>query len=120
MKWREVGRIAVLATLFTGWGALLLPPVATVTAHAEQPKSSPPSFSGKIGSVLQNSFMLDVRGPQPLPALPVEFFTNDNTRVSGTLEAGNQATVVFHKDEHGRNIADAVNVEAPQQQGTAP
>jgi len=65
------------------------------------------SVAGKISSVGDSSFTVDVRKNQEKQA--VEFQVDDNTKVEGKLGVGAKASIEYHV-EAGRNIAVHVAV----------
>jgi hypothetical protein len=68
------------------------------------------SVSGKISSIGDASFSVDVKKSQDLVTL--QFLIDDTTKVEGRLEVGSQATVDYRTDD-GNNIATHVVVQAP-------
>jgi hypothetical protein len=67
------------------------------------------SVSGKISSIGDASFSVDVKKSQDLVTL--RFLIDDTTRIDGKLEVGSTATVDYRTDE-GNNIAIHVVVRS--------
>jgi hypothetical protein len=78
-----------------------------------QPASQPPSatqtasVSGKISSIGDASFSVDVKKSQDL--VTITFLIDDDTKINGRLEVGSAVTVVYRSDG-GRNIASRIVV----------
>jgi hypothetical protein len=67
------------------------------------------SVSGKISSIGDASFSIDVKKSQDLVTL--RFLIDDATRIDGKLEVGSTATVDYRTDD-GNNIALHVAVQS--------
>ena len=66
------------------------------------PRPDNPSQSGKIASIGDAAFSLEVANGQEKKT--VEFLVDDDTKVEGKLKVGSQATVEYRSAD-GRNIA---------------
>lgn len=88
-----------LATLFlfcftiTAWST---PTPDQLVANPLQPTPDNQSLSGKISSVGDASFAVEVMKNQKLNT--VQFQTDGNTKVEGKLTVGSQATVEYRSD----------------------
>lgn len=100
-----------LATLFvvcftvTCWAAPI--PGRPIPARAV-PTADNPSQSGKIASIGDADFSLEVTNGQERKT--IEFLVDDDTRVEGKLKVGSQAAVEYRSAD-GRNIAIRVVVK---------
>lgn len=72
------------------------------------PAPDNPSQSGKIASIGDAAFSLEVTNGQDKKT--IEFLVDDDTKVEGKLEVGSQATVEYRSAD-GRNIAIHVVVK---------
>lgn len=118
---RNVGRVlfCALATIALAAPAWSLP-AATHGAAARQTAPQEQSVSGKIISVEKNSFTLTVgqshtstgsRDVEQDAASPktMNFTTDKNTTIEGTLKVGANADVTY-RQEKGTNLAISVRV----------
>lgn len=72
------------------------------------PAADNPSQSGKIASIGDAAFSLEVTNGQEKKT--IEFFVDDDTKVEGKLKVGSQATVEYRSAD-GKNIAIHVVVK---------
>lgn len=72
------------------------------------PAADNPSQSGKIASIGDAAFSLEVTNGQERKT--IEFLVDDDTKVEGKLQVGSQATVEYRSAD-GRNIAIHVVVK---------
>jgi hypothetical protein len=121
VKWRTKMRFRAILTLVMLFIVTVFVACLTVAissdALASQPHSNlfkeateRGSVSGKISSIGDASFSVDVKKSQDLVTL--QFLIDDTTKVEGRLEVGSQATVDYRTDD-GNNIATHVVVQAP-------
>lgn len=82
-------------------------PLNAQSAVRTNPTAETQSLSGKIASVGDAEFALEVRQNQKPNT--VQFLVDGNTKVEGKLSIGAQATVEY-RSEDGRNIATHVSV----------
>lgn len=107
----RVRTILTLATLFLTcftvavWSAPLTSYPASRPLDPATPKGS---VSGRISSVGDASFSVDVKKNQDVVTLM--FLVDDNTKVDGKLSVGSLATVDYRTDD-GNNIASHVVVK---------
>lgn len=94
-----------LATLFVvcftvaSWAA---PAPGRLIAARAVPVPNNPSQSGKIATIGDAAFSLEVTNGQEKKT--IEFLVDDDTKVEGKLKVGSQATVEYRSAD-GRNIA---------------
>ena len=85
-----------------------LPSKASKALMNEEAESQ--SVSGKISSVGDASFSIDVKNSQDTST--VQFLVDGKTVVEGKLAVGQQAMVEYHSED-GKNIATHVVVQTP-------
>lgn len=101
-----------LATLFVvcftvaSWATPV--PDRRVVPEKSFPSPDNPSQSGKIASIGDAAFSLEVTNGQERKTM--EFLVDDDTKVEGKLQVGSQATVEYRSAD-GRNIAVHVVVK---------
>jgi hypothetical protein len=101
-----------LATLFLAcftvavWSEPLTPQPAS---KPYEPATQNGSVSGRISSIGDASFSVDVKKSQDLVTL--RFLIDDSTKIDGKLEIGSIATVDYRTDD-GNNIAIHVAVQS--------
>jgi hypothetical protein len=109
MRFRTILTLATLfLTCFTVavWSEPLFP---QPSSRAYEPATQNGSVSGKISSIGDASFSVDVKKSQDLVTL--RFLIDDTTRIDGKLEVGSTATVDYRTDD-GNNIALHVVVQS--------
>jgi hypothetical protein len=92
---------------FAVW-ASPLPAQATFTSSG----SDPQSVTGKISSIGDAAFTLDVPKTQGSGSSTIQFLVDGNTKVEGRLTVGAQATVEYRGDS-GKYVATHVVVTPP-------
>lgn len=105
-------------SILTNLAAVVAYLVLVCSVIASQPKHRPldlstehGSVSGKISSIGDASFYVDVRKSQDLVSL--QFLIDDSTRISGRLEVGATATVDYRTDGKN-NVALNIVVQPPK------
>lgn len=94
-----------LATLFVVWFALsswATPIPDRLVPARSAPALDDPSQSGKIASIGDASFSLEVTNGSDKKT--IEFLVDDDTKVEGKLRVGSRATVEYRSAD-GRNTA---------------
>jgi hypothetical protein len=102
MRFRTALSLATLFLLCFTVAAWSTPYPDRLVAGPLQPTPDNQSLSGKISSVGDASFAVEVMKNQNLNT--VQFQTDGNTKVEGKLTVGAQATVEY-RSEGGRNVA---------------
>ena len=115
----RIRTIFTLATLFlacftvAAWSApLTSQPLGQPFGKPYEPATQNGSVSGKISSIGDASFSVDVKKSQDLVTLG--FLIDDTTRIDGKLEVGSVATVDYRSDD-GTNVALHVVVQTAVQ-----
>jgi hypothetical protein len=101
-----------LATLFLTCFTIAVwasPLTSQPASRRFDPATQRRSVSGRITSIGDASFTVDVRKSQD--AVTLTFFIDDNTKMDGRLEVGSIATVDYRSDD-GNNIATRVVVQS--------
>jgi Domain of unknown function (DUF5666) len=109
MRFRTMLTLATLfLTCFTiaAWSSTLSSQPAS---RPFDPATQRGSVSGRISSIGDASFTVDVKKNQDVVTL--RFFIDDNTKMDGRLKVGSIATVDYRSDE-GNNIATRVVVQS--------
>jgi hypothetical protein len=101
-----------LATLFLACFTVAVwsePVASQPSGKSYGPATQNGSVSGRISSIGDASFSVDVKKSQDLVTL--RFLIDDNTKVDGKLEVGSMATVDYRTEE-ANNIAIRVVVQS--------
>ena len=109
MRFRTILTLAILfLTCFTVavWSA---PPSAQPAGRPHHSATQKASLTGKISSVGDGSFAVDVKNSQDV--VTIKFLIDDDTKVVGRLETGALATVDY-RAEDVHNIAIRVVVKS--------
>jgi Domain of unknown function (DUF5666) len=110
MKSRGIIRIGLCVASLAAMSAYALPvPQQAKTVNTKMATASQ-TMSGKIAAVAGDSFSLEVN--KGANAETMEFQTDENTKIKGKLAIGAIASVEYHTDSNGRNIATTVVVES--------
>jgi hypothetical protein len=107
MRFRTVLCLATLFTLCFTVAAWTSPVPDRVVPNDMQPSPDNQSLSGKISSVGDAQFSVDVLKDKDVNT--IQFLVDDKTKVDGKLSVGAQATVEYRSDT-GKNIAVRVIV----------
>jgi hypothetical protein len=105
----RIRTILTLATLFLACFTVAAWSAPISSQPLGQPATQNGSVSGKISSIGDASFSVDVKKSQDLVTL--RFLIDDTTRIDGKLEVGSTATVDYRTDD-GNNIALHVVVQS--------
>lgn len=101
-----------LATLFLTCFTIAVwstPLAAQPVSRPFDPATQKGSVSGRISSIGDASFTVDVK--QSHDVVTLTFFIDDNTKMDGKLDVGSIATVDYRSDD-GNNIATRVVVQS--------
>jgi hypothetical protein len=107
----RIRTILTLATLFLACFTVAVwsePLSSQPVSRPYEPATQTGSVSGRISSIGDASFSVDVKKSQDLVTL--RFLIDDSTKIDGKLEVGSVATVDYRTDE-GNNIALRVVVQ---------
>jgi hypothetical protein len=102
MRFRTALCLATLFTLCFTVAAWSSPVSDRVVPNDMQPMPDNQSMSGKISSVGDAQFSVDVLKDKDVST--IQFMVDDKTKVDGKLSVGAQATVEYRSDA-GKNIA---------------
>lgn len=107
MRFRTALSLASLFLLCFTVAAWSTPAADPRDSDSPLPSPDNESISGKVSSIGDAQFSLDVSRDKDLNT--VQFLVDDHTKVEGQLTVGAQATVEYHTDG-GKNIAVRVVV----------
>jgi len=102
MRFRTVLSLAALFVVCFTVASLAAPVPNRAIAARAVPAPDNPSQSGKIASIGDGAFSLEVNNGQEKKI--IEFFVDDDTKVEGKLKVGSHATVEY-RSTGGTNIA---------------
>lgn len=108
MRFRTVISLATLIVVCFTVASWATPVSERLVPERSSPALDNPSQSGKIASIGDAAFSLEVTNGQEKKI--VEFLVDDDTKVEGKLRVGSQATVQYRSAD-GRNIAIHVVVK---------
>jgi hypothetical protein len=111
----RIRTILTLATMFLACFTVAVwsePLTSQPSSRPYEPATQNGSVSGKISSIGDASFSVDVKKSQDLVTL--RFLIDDTTRIDGKLEVGSVATVDYRSDD-GTNVALHVVVQTAVQ-----
>ncbi|HKW33234.1 MAG TPA: hypothetical protein VJN92_09540 [Candidatus Acidoferrum sp.] len=102
MRFRSVLSLAALFVVCFTVASWAKPVADRLIPARALPAPANPSQSGKIASIGDAAFSLEVTNGQEKKT--IEFFVDDDTKVEGKLKVGSQATVEYRSAD-GKNIA---------------
>lgn len=102
MRFRTALSLATLFVVCFTLASWATPVLERLAPERYLPAPDNPSQSGKIASIGDAAFSLEVTGGQERKI--IEFLVDDDTKVEGKLKIGSQATVEYRSAD-GRNIA---------------
>lgn len=108
MRFRTALSLATLFVVCFTVASRATPVPERLVPERSSPAPDNPSQSGKIASIGDAAFSLEVTKGQEKKT--VEFLVDDDTKVEGKLKVGSQATVEYRTAD-GRNIAIHVVVK---------
>lgn len=108
MRFRTALSLATLFVLCFTVASWATPVPDRLIPERSSPAPDNPSQSGKIASIGDAAFSLEVTSGQDKKT--IEFLVDDDTKVEGKLLVGSQATVEYRSAD-GRNIAVHVVVK---------
>ena len=108
MRFRTALSLAMLFVVCFAVASWATPVPERLVPERSFPAADNPSQSGKIASIGDAAFSLEVTNGQEKKT--VEFLVDDDTKVEGKLKVGSQATVEYRSAD-GRNIAIHVVVK---------
>jgi hypothetical protein len=103
-------RLGVCATVFAAASASAFPVSIHSNIQAQTTAPLNKSASGKVSTVANDGFSLDVKAGENPSTL--QFVTDGKTKVTGTLAVGATVSVEYRTDGEGRNVAVAVVVQS--------
>jgi hypothetical protein len=109
MRFRTTLSLATLFVVCFTLASWATPVPDRLIPESSVPAADNPSQSGKIASIGDAAFSLEVTNSQERKT--VEFLVDDDTKVEGKLQVGSHATVEYRSAD-GRNIAIHVVVTA--------
>jgi len=109
MRFRTSRSLAALFVVFFAVASWATPIPERLVPVNLVPAPNNPSQSGKIASIGDAAFSLEVTTGQEKKT--IEFLVDDDTKVEGKLKVGSQASVEYRSAD-GRNIAIHVVVTA--------
>ncbi len=113
MKTKIVLSATILVMTLIGIGATgRATPISHVAlVQSQQSPEQSKTVSGKVTIVMDNSVTLETKADNGDPETR-QFSTDGNTKIEGSLMVGVSATVEYHTDETGKNIATRIVVAA--------